>query len=104
MVILKSFVGRRVIDGFKGTVDFYLHDGVQCARTWPRSQGRSQTPASVAQQPMFTYVQKLRPQVSAFVQEAYKNLAIDCGLHKWDWFMRGYYGDIYRYPTEPTSS
>jgi hypothetical protein len=104
MAICKSFVGRKVIDGFKGTIDYYLHDGVQCARTWPRSQGRSQTPASVAQQPMFTYVQRLWKDVSPTVKESYKYLAWDCGLHQKDWFMRGYYGYIYRYPTEPTSS
>lgn len=101
MAKLKSFVGQKVIDGFKGTIDFYIHDGVQCARTWPRSQGKSQTQSSVAQQPMFSYVQKLRPQVSLAVYDAYYNLARDCGLHIWDWFMRGYYGNIYRYPTEP---
>ena len=101
MAIIKHMVAQKVIDGFKGVIDFYLYMGVPCVRSWPRSQGKSQTPASVAQQPMFTYVQKLRPQVSAFVQDNYKTLAMDCGLHKWDWFMRGYYGDIYRYPTEP---
>lgn len=100
MAIIKEMISRKIIDGFKRKIDFYYYMGLAVARRWPRSQGKSQTPASVAQQPMFTYVQQLRPQVSAFVIDAYTNLAADCGLHKWDWFMRGYYGDIYRYPTD----
>lgn len=91
--------GQKIIDGFKGKIDFSYYMGLPVARKWPRSQGKSQTPASVAQWPMFTYVQQLRPQVSPFVIDAYTNLAQDCGLHKWDWFMRGYYGKIYKYPT-----
>lgn len=104
MAICKSFVGHKVISGFKGTLDFYLHDGVQCVRTWPRSQGKSQTPASVAQQPMFTYVQRLWRQTSPFVQQAYNDLGPDTALTGKDFLMRGYYGKLYRYPTEPTPS
>lgn len=101
MAIIKAMAGRKIIDGFKGKLDFYLHAGIPCVRRWPRSQGRSQTPASVAQQPMFSYVQKLWPRVSPFVQTAYVDLAPGSGLHKRDWFMRGYYGKIYHYDTEP---
>lgn len=100
MAKIKEMLGRRQIDGFKGKIDFYYHDGVAIARRWPRSQGKSQTPASVAQQPMFTYVQQLRSQVAPIVIDAYHDLAAASGLHTWDWFMRGYYGKIYRYPTE----
>lgn len=102
MAILKqgALPGREIIDGFKKTLDFYYYMDIPCCRSWPRSQGKSQTPTSVAQQPMFTYVQQLRPQVSPFVRQAYYDLVADCGLHVWDWFMRGYYGKIYRYPTD----
>lgn len=102
MAIIKEMLGRKQIDGFRGKVDFYYYMGVPVARRWPRSQSKSQTRASVAQWPMFTYVQQLRPQVSPFVRQAYYDLARDCGLHVWDWFMRGYYGHIYRYPTDPS--
>ena len=93
-------LGRKIIDGFKGKVDFYYYMGLPVARKWPRSQGKSQTPASVAAQPMFTYVQQLWQSVSPFVQKTYTDLAPASGLHKRDWFMRGYYGKIYRYPTD----
>ena len=104
MAIIKEMIAEKIIDGFKGKLDFYYYMGLPIVRKYPRSQGKSQTPASVAQWPMFTYVQQLWLQVSPYVQEAYTDLAPDSGLHKRDWFMRGYYGKIYRYDTEPTPS
>ncbi len=102
MTIIKEMLGKKIIDTFKGKIDFYYYKGLAVARKYPRSQGRSQTPASVAQQPMFTYVQQLWPEVSPFVMASYTDLAPGSGLHKRDWFMRGYYGKIYRYDTEST--
>lgn len=101
MAIIKEMPAKRIIDGFKGKIDFYYYKGVPVCRRWPRNQGRSQTPSSVAQQPMFTYVQKLWEQVSPFVKAAYADQAPNSALHQRDWFMRGYYGMIYRYDTEP---
>lgn len=100
MAKIKEMPALEIIAGFKNTIDFYYHDGVAVCRTWPRSQGKSQTPNSVAQQPMFTYVQKLWPSVTEIVQKSYIDLAPDSALHMRDWFMRAYYGQIYRYPTE----
>lgn len=101
MAVLTSFVGREIINGFKGTIDFYLHNGVQCARAWPRSQGRSQTAKSVAQQPAFAYASRLWRQTSLFVQTAYNDMAPASALDGRDWQMKGYYGYIYRYDTTP---
>jgi len=100
VAIIKEMVSQKIITGFKGKLDFYFYMGIPIARRWPRSQGNSQTPASVAQQPAFSYASKLWTEVSPFVQEAYTTLVEACGLHKKDWFMRGYYGKIYRYPPD----
>ncbi len=104
MVILTGGVlpASRIISGFKGKIDFYYYMGVACVRRWPRNRGRSQTPDSVAQQPAFIYVSKLWTAVSPFVKSYYHTLTFDCGLHHKDWFTRGYYGKIYRYPTDYT--
>ena len=98
MVVIKEMVGKKVIDGFRGVIDFYYYMGVPVARKWPRSQGKSQTPASVAQQPTFTYASRLFIHLSPFLREAYFGVARDCGLHAKDWFMRGYLTGIYKYP------
>lgn len=102
MAVLKQprLPGMKIIDGFKGTLDFYYYMDIPCCRKWPESKGRSQTAASVAQQPAFAYVARLWDSVSPFVKEAYDSLAFNCGLHRKDWFTRGYYGKIYRYPTD----
>lgn len=98
MAIIKEMVGKKVIDGFRGTLDYYYYKGLAVCRKWPRSQGKSQTPASVAQQPMFTYATQSWMEISPFVREAYFAIARDCGLHAKDWFMRGYINGIYKYP------
>ncbi|GAI50034.1 unnamed protein product, partial [marine sediment metagenome] len=90
MAIIKEMPGRKIIDGFKGKLDFYYYMGVPVCRKWPRSQGKSQTPASIAQWPMFTYVAQSWITISPFVREAYYSIAADCGLHAKDWFTRGY--------------
>ncbi len=98
MAIIKEMLGRKLIDGFKGKVDFYYYMGVPCARKWPRSQGNSQTPASVAQWPRFTYATRLPSQFSPFVIAAYKDISRISGLHWRDWALRGYLTGIYKYP------
>lgn len=101
-LLQKGLPGMSIIDGFKGTIDFYYYMDMPCFRKWPENKGRSQTPASVAQQPAFAYVARLWDSVSPFVKEAYDSLAFSCGLHRKDWFTRAYYGKIYRYPTDYT--
>lgn len=98
MVVIVELPGRKIIDGFKGKVDFYYYMGVPVARKWPRSQGRSQTQASVAQWPMFSYAARSAITCSPVVIEAYKMVAGECGLHWRDWFTRGYISGIYKYP------
>lgn len=98
MAIIKELPGRKIIDGFKGTIDFYYYMGIACARKWPRSQGKSQTPDSIAQWPTFTYCSRLWMELSEDVRESYRALARDSGLHGKDWFTRGYLTGIYRYP------
>lgn len=98
MAIIKEMPGQKIIDGFKGKLDFYYYMGIPVCRKWPRSQGKSQTPASIAQWPFFTYASQGFITISPFVREAYFAVARDCGLHAKDWFMRGYMTGIYKYP------
>jgi len=98
MVIIKEMLGKKVIDGFRGKIDFYFYMGLAVARKWPHSQGKSQTPASVSMWPFFTYASQSWLSISPFVREAYFSIARDCGLHAKDWFMRGYMTGIYKYP------
>jgi len=90
-------VAQKIIDGFKGVIDFYVYMGVPCARKWPRSQGNSQTPASVAQWPIFSYVNKLWKEVSPEIRQAYHDMTEGTNLTEKDMFVRGYISGTLRF-------
>jgi len=87
-----------IIDGFKGTVDFYVYMGIPVARSWPRPPSGSRSPAVQAQWPAFAYAAKEWLNLSAFVQRAYEKLATGSGLTGRDMQVRAYLTGLYRYP------
>ncbi|GAI58086.1 unnamed protein product, partial [marine sediment metagenome] len=97
MAIIKTMVGRRIIDGFRGVIDFYVYMGVPCARKWPRSQGKSQTPASIAQWPVWRNANELWRQLSPEVIRAYQDMTAGTNLTARDMFFRGYVSGTLRY-------
>ncbi|MBA7671204.1 hypothetical protein ES703_79357 [subsurface metagenome] len=97
MAIIKEMPGQKIIDGFRGVIDFYYYMGVPVARSWPRSQGNSQTPASVAQWPVFSYVNKLWKDVSPEVRAAYEDMTAGTNLTAKDMFVRGYISGTLRF-------
>ena len=79
MAKIEKLPGLKVISGFKGTIDFYLWNGIACVRRWPRSPGHRRAPAVEAQWSAFSEATKLWNQLSPEVQEAYKRMA--AGTH-----------------------
>jgi len=53
MVKLAALPAREVIDGLKGTIDFYVQHGQVCARRWPRNRHAGFTPGSRSTWPHF---------------------------------------------------
>ena len=100
MVVLQALPGKAVIDGFKGKIDFYLHNGVPVARSWPRSPGKRRAPAVEAQWPLFSYAAKEWVNLSEDVQAAYYKMAEASGLNARDLQMRSYLTGLYRNPLE----
>lgn len=90
---------QAIIDGFKGSVDFYVYMGIPCARAWPKSPGQARSPAVIAQWPIFSYASKEWANLSPAVQDAFKELATNSGLSGRDMAMRAYISGLYRYPT-----
>jgi len=90
-----------IIDGFKGVIDFYVHRGIPCARAWPKSPGKSRSPAVMAQWPAFRYASQEWLNLSDEVQDAYRQLATNSGLSGRDMLIRAYLTGLYRYPTGP---
>lgn len=98
LTVLKVLPEQAIISGFRGKVDFYVHCGTPCARKWPRSPGKSRSPAVEAQWPIFSDAAKLWNELSAEVQAAYNKLAESTALTGRDIFAKSYITGLYRYP------
>ena len=90
MVKLLKLPGLAVISGFKGIVDFYVHDGVACARAWPRTPGHRRAPAVEARWPAFTTASRLWNDLSLEIREAYKRMSAGTRWSARDIFIKGY--------------
>jgi len=90
MAKIKRLPSLAIIDGFKKTLDFYVHDGQACVRMWPRSPGRIRAPAVMAQWPLFSAAAKLWDQIPTDIRAAYEQMATDTGLSARDMFTRSY--------------
>jgi len=99
VAIITAMPSEDIISGYKGTLDFYVHRGIQCVRKWPQSPGKLRSPPVTQQWPIFTAAAKEWKHLSAAVQEAYNQYATDSGLTGRDLFMRAYIRGLYYYPT-----
>ena len=90
--------GQKIIDGFKGNLDFYIHDGQACVRRWPRSPGHRRAPAVEAQWSTFAYAAAAWNDVSQEIRDAYNAMASGTGLSGRDMFTRSYLTGLFRYP------
>jgi len=97
MAKILRFPAQHVIDGLKGKLDFYVHDGQACVRTWPKSPGRVRAPAVMAQWAAFSAASRVWASMSPSVQAAYNHMA---GSSRWsgrDLATRSYLANLYRY-------
>lgn len=90
MAKIKTMVGKDIISGFKGKLDFYVHDGQPCVKKWPRSPGGKRAPAVEAQWPLFSLSASLWNDVPTEIRQAYERMASDTGLSARDMFTRSY--------------
>ena len=97
MAIIKAMVGRKVIDGFRGVIDFYFYMGIPCARSWPRKPKGARVPAVMAQWPVFQNAARLWHEISPEVRKTYEEMAVTTNLTPRDIFTRGYISGALRY-------
>ncbi len=79
-----------IIDGFKGVVDFYVHDGQACARKWPRRASYPRSPAELATRIPFTWAAKNWKYLPAEIQDAFNRMAQGTNLTGRDTFLKSY--------------
>lgn len=90
MAVLARLPSSRIIDGFKGKIDFYVYMGLSCARKWPKKTTKTRTPEVQAQWPIFQQAVALWDEISSVVKQAYEEMALHTNLTARDMFIRGY--------------
>jgi len=98
MARLLAMPEEAIIDGFKGSIDFYYNMGIPCVRAWPKSPGKARSPGVQAGWPSFTIAAQEWKNLSPAVQDAYNTLASGSGLSGRDMQVRAYLTGLYRYP------
>jgi len=98
MAKIKALPAEHIIAGFKGKLDYYLHDGLACVRKWPRSPGHRRAPAVEAGWSAFAYAAAEWKNLSPEVQDSYNRMAEGTGLSGRDMFERAYLKGVYPYP------
>ena len=97
MAKIKHMVGLKVIDGFKGVIDYYYYMGVPCARKWPRKPITSRIPSVQAQWPIFSNAASLWTNLSPEMKAWYEEMAEPTNLTGKDLFFRGYISGTLRF-------
>lgn len=90
MAILPGMPAQEVISAFRGTVDFYLWNGIPCARSWPRWKFLPRTPE------VQVYINLLKEAMAVWkdlpqdIRDAYNEQARGSGLMGRDLWIRAY--------------
>ena len=97
MARLVALPEQQIIDGFKGTVDFYLWKDIPCARKWPVWRPRTPTAAEKANQDTFKAIIQAWDSVDATTRQAFTDLAKGTGLTNRDVYIRAAMVGIYQH-------
>lgn len=90
MAKLPGMPAQEVISTFKGAVDFYLWNGINCARSWPRWKFLPRTPAVQVYIDLFTEAMTTWANLPAVIRDAYDQQAQGSGLIGRDLWVRAY--------------
>lgn len=100
MAKLTAIPHQDIIDGLKGSIDFYVHRGIPCARSWPKSPGKRRSDSVMAQWPLFSFATREWNNLSQAVRDSYTRFSSDSGLAGRDLQIRAYMTGLYRYPLD----
>jgi len=90
MVILTAMPAQEVISTFRGAVDFYLWNGINCARGWPRWKLKKRTPEVQVYIDLFRVAMNAWGDLPAVIRDAYNQQAQGSGLMGRDLWVRAY--------------
>jgi len=95
MAKITKMPGSAIINGFKGTLDFYVWKGINCVRRWPKSPGHDRSPAVEAAWDAFSWAASNWKELALPVKEAYNQMAQGTNLTGKDLFIKGYITPLY---------
>ena len=95
MAKITKMPSMAIVNGFKGVIDFYVHDGQPCVRKWPRSPGHDRAPAVMEKWTAFAWAASNWNSLSPEIQEAYRRMASGTNLTGRDLFVKGYLTPLY---------
>jgi hypothetical protein len=75
MAKLGALPAQNIVSGAKGTIDYYVHWGIPCCRSWPRPPAKDRSPALEAQWPVFADAVALWNTLDPMVRTAYNTMA-----------------------------
>jgi len=90
MAVLQQLPEQEIIDGFKGVIDFYLWNGIPCARKWPTYRPRIPSPQEQASRDAFAYANSQWTLLSPEVKAQWNQMAGGTGLTGKDLSVRAY--------------
>lgn len=90
MAKITKLPGQAIIDGFKGTLDFYLWKGIACVRKWPRSPGHDRAPAVESKWPAFSFAASSWLVLAPEVRNAFNEMAKSIGCTGRDIYVKAY--------------
>ncbi|KKM18706.1 hypothetical protein LCGC14_1663020 [marine sediment metagenome] len=90
MARLSALPARAIVDGFKGTVDFYMYKDTAVARAWPKWTPREPWPAEGANQQAFAYINRVARDLPVYIIDQYKIMAAGTPFTWKDLLVRSY--------------
>lgn len=101
MAKITAMPSQDIIDGYKGTLDFYVHRGINCVRKWPASPGKIRSQAVMAQWPIFSNASRLWNQLTPAARQPYVAMAVSTNLTARDVFTKSYISGLFSWYTPP---
>jgi hypothetical protein len=74
MAKLSALPEEAIINGFKGSVDFYVCRTIPCARAWPRARTVPFTPQEKANWPIFAIATRIWPLLDSETRESLERM------------------------------
>lgn len=95
MAKILKMPSQEIINGFKGTIDFYLWNKIPCVRRWPRSPGHHRAPLVEAQWPTFAWASSNWNSLTSEIQDAYRAMSSGTNMSGRDLFTKGFISPTY---------